>query len=160
MTVFYCSKCATRLTPELRQLPAVPEVFDHDKDRDKKTLLAPSTVPRGHYAIDPEPWGAPFEPAGSEPRRPAGNRALLMRADQRGLVSAGPRNSAIVHPDDVPGLTVVNTDSNHWGCCGPLGTGGRNMTCACGTLIATLVADCLGPHELHLDPIRVYAWSE
>ncbi|MER6050575.1 hypothetical protein ABT168_24560 [Streptomyces sp. NPDC001793] len=82
-----------------------------------------------------------------------------MRADQRDLVSAGPRNSAIVHPDDVPGLTVVNTDSNHWGCCGPLGTGGRNMTCACGTLIATLVADCLGPHELHLDPIRVYAWS-
>jgi hypothetical protein len=29
------------------------------------------------------------------------------------------------------------------------------MACTCGALVATLAADC--PHELHLDPIRVYA---
>ncbi|MDT0453180.1 hypothetical protein [Streptomyces hesseae] len=157
MTVFYCAKCATRLTPELQRLPAVPDISVHDKDRDKKTRLAPSTVPQGHYAIDTEPWGGPFEPAGSKPRRPVDDRALMMSAEQSNWVSVGPRNSAIVHPDDVPGLTMVNTA--HWGCCGPQGTGGRNMSCICGTLIATLAADCLGPHELHLDPIRVYTWE-
>ncbi|MGD3105158.1 hypothetical protein [Streptomyces sp. YGL11-2] len=75
------------------------------------------------------------------------------------VVSAGPRDSVIVHPDDVPTLTVGIPTRKFWGCCGPLGTGGRNMTCTCGTLVATLVADCMGPHELHLDPIRVYAWD-
>lgn len=33
------------------------------------------------------------------------------------------------------------------------------MACACGTLAATLAADCLGPHELHLDPVRTYAYT-
>lgn len=74
--------------------------------------------------------------------------------------SAGPKNSAIVHPDDVPSLRLSSNLGIHQGCCGPLGTGGRNMTCACGTLVATLAADCLGPHELHLDPVRVYGYAE
>ncbi|WP_274917896.1 hypothetical protein [Streptomyces sp. WZ-12] len=159
MTVFYCAKCAVQLTPELRRLPAVPEVSVDDKDRDKKTFLAPSTVPRGHYAIDPEPWGAPFESAGDERPHSVGDRSLMMPAAWGNAVSAGPKDSAIVHPEDLPILTVTGADRRHWGCCGPLGTGGRNMACTCGTLIATLVADCMGPHELHLDPVRVYAWD-
>ncbi|MEV6674364.1 hypothetical protein [Streptomyces sp. NPDC051162] len=32
------------------------------------------------------------------------------------------------------------------------------MACACGALVATLVADCMGPYELRLDPVRVYAY--
>jgi hypothetical protein len=61
-----------------------------------------------------------------------------------------------VHPDDVPGLRLTGGLGPHHGCCGPLGTGGRNLACGCGALVATIAADCMGPHELHLDPSRVY----
>ncbi|MGW2863276.1 hypothetical protein [Streptomyces sp. NPDC001205] len=47
MTVFLCSKCGTAITPELAELAAVPEVSDDERDRDKETRRAPSTVPRG-----------------------------------------------------------------------------------------------------------------
>lgn len=77
MTVFYCTKCGVELTPDLVKQPSVPEVSDRDKDRDKETGLGPSTVPRGHYAVDPEPWGAPFTPPADEPR-PHHPRQLLM----------------------------------------------------------------------------------
>ncbi|MFH8345202.1 hypothetical protein [Streptomyces sp. NPDC018045] len=160
MTTFFCARCAGALTPDLRQLPAVPNVSAHDEDRDPNTGLAPSTVPPGHYAIDPEPWGAPFEPAG--PGRGPGwdDRSLLMPPGMDGMISAGPRDTVIVHPDDLPGLRQAAGLGIHHGCCGPLGTGGPNMACACGRLVATLTADCMGPHELHLDPRRVYAYEE
>ncbi|MEU7204465.1 hypothetical protein [Streptomyces sp. NPDC045470] len=160
MTVFFCAKCGNTLTPDLRRLPAVPDVSTHDKDRDRRTGLAASTVPPGHYAIDPEPWGAPFEPAGPGRGRVMNDRALLMPPGMADLVSAGPRNTVIVHPDDTPDLRQVAVPAGHHGCCGPLGTSGRNMACTCGTLVATLAADCMGPHELHLDPVRVYGYDE
>ncbi|SES22775.1 hypothetical protein SAMN05421870_112180 [Streptomyces qinglanensis] len=159
MTVFYCAKCGAQLTPDLQKLPDVPDAPVCDRDRDRRTWLAPSTVPRGHYAIDPEPWGAPFVAPDPQHPKPSGNRALLMPSDLTDTVSAGPRNSVVVHPDDVSTVQSTGASSVHWGCCGPLGTGGRNMACACGTLLATLVADCIGPHELHLDPVRVYAYT-
>jgi hypothetical protein len=104
MTVFYCAKCATALTPELAGLPDVPVLEDGDT-REKKTGRARSTVPRGFYAVDPEPWGAPFVPAAAPPipRRGTG-RDLLRPSPGRPTVSAGPRNTIIVHPDDVPDL--------------------------------------------------------
>jgi hypothetical protein len=58
MTVFFCSKCGTELTPDLTALSAVPDVSVLDSDREKESRRAPSTVPQGSYAIDPEPWGA------------------------------------------------------------------------------------------------------
>lgn len=159
MTVFYCAKCSAELTPELKELQSVPDASVEDRDRHSKTRLAPSTVPRGSYAIDPEPWGAPFVVTDIQSVVTGGNRALPMPPDLTGTVSAGPRDSVIVHPEDVPGLRLTGCLGIHQGCCGPLGTGGRNMTCVCGALLATLAADCMGPHELHLDPLRVYAWS-
>ncbi|CAM5364171.1 hypothetical protein STENM223S_11533 [Streptomyces tendae] len=59
MTVFLCSKCGAAITPELAELASVPDVSYDERDRDKETRRAPSTVQRGHYAIDPEPWGPP-----------------------------------------------------------------------------------------------------
>ncbi|GCD36001.1 hypothetical protein OEIGOIKO_03753 [Streptomyces chrestomyceticus JCM 4735] len=105
MTVFLCAKCGHTLTPDLRRLPAVPDVSTHDKDRDRETGLAPSTVPPGHYAIDPEPWGAPFEPAGGGRGGGGGggrvmdDRALLMPPGMDDMVSAGPPE----HSDRPPG---------------------------------------------------------
>lgn len=158
MTVFHCARCGTELTPDLRELPGVPDVSVHDKDRDRETGLAPSTVPRGGYAIDPEPWGAPFVAVPPGATHEPGGRALLMPPAMTGMVSAGPRNSVVVHPEDVPGLRLAHSSLGvHAGCCGPLGTGGRNMACVCGVLVGTLAADCMGPYELHLDPLRVHA---
>jgi hypothetical protein len=160
MTVFYCTKCSTPLTPDLLALPQVPEITDPDEGRDKKSRRAPSTVPRGHYAIDPEPWGAPFVPTDQPEQRnkPAG-RALLRTWSPTPTISAGPRDTIVVHPDDAPQLQPFIQGTNHQGCCGPTGTGGPNLACACGSRLATLAADCIGPCELHLDPVRVYTWE-
>ncbi|MFE3598388.1 hypothetical protein [Streptomyces sp. NPDC059142] len=37
---------------------------------------------------------------------------------------------------------------------------GLNRACPCGAPVATLAADCFGPFELHLDPVRTYAFSQ
>ncbi|MFC9063363.1 hypothetical protein ACFTXB_35935 [Streptomyces sp. NPDC057074] len=162
MTVFYCAKCGTALTGDLLALPAVPQVDDPDDGRDAKTGRARSTVPDGHYAVDPEPWGAPFVVADESRRldRSAG-RELLRVASTGVTVSAGWRDSFVVHPDDVlPRLEPFELGDNWQGCCGPTGAHGPNLACCCGSRLATWAADCMGPNELHLDPVRVYAWNE
>ncbi|MFF2165470.1 hypothetical protein ACFVWP_32900 [Streptomyces sp. NPDC058175] len=164
MTVFYCAKCGTALTGDLVVLPVVPDVDDPDRGRDKKTGRACSTVPLGRYAIDPDPWGAPFVAA--ESRRRAGRRARssgreLMRAGTGATVSAGWRDSFVVHPDDVlPHLDPFTLGDNWLGCCGPTGAHGPNLACFCGSRLATWAADCMGPNELHLDRVRVYVWHQ
>ncbi|MEV4190942.1 hypothetical protein [Streptomyces toxytricini] len=158
MTVFHCAKCGTALTPDLRELRAVPDAAAPAAKRGRTTEgVAPPTVPRGTYAIDPDPWGAPFTTPDTQPASPHPTRALLMPPGMTGLVPAGPRNSVIVHPDDASTLQLADSLGIHHGCCGPLGTGGPNMTCPCGAKAATLAADCMGPHELHLHPLRTYA---
>ncbi|MEV5317281.1 hypothetical protein AB0K92_06310 [Streptomyces sp. NPDC052687] len=157
MTVFHCARCGAALTPELRRLAHVPEVSVHGEDRDRGTGLAPSTVRRGSYAVDPEPWGAPFVVPEAGTAAGGGEGALLMPPGMAGMVSAGPRDSVIVHPRDVPGLRLTGDLGPHHGAAAPLRTGGRNLACGCGALVATLAADCVGPYELHLDPLRVYA---
>jgi hypothetical protein len=54
VTVFCSAECGTALTGDPPALPAVSDVDDPDDGRDKKTGRARSTVPRGHYAIDPD----------------------------------------------------------------------------------------------------------
>ncbi|WP_259471942.1 hypothetical protein [Streptomyces shenzhenensis] len=140
-------------------LSSVPDVGDPDDGRDKKTGRARSTVPRGHYAIDPDPWGAPFALAAAPRRHPHNTGRELLRLDTWATVSAGQRDSVVVHPDDIlPRLTHFTCGDNWSGCCGPTGAHGPNLACSCGSRLATWAADCLGPNELHLDPVRVYAW--
>lgn len=75
------------------------------------------------------------------------------------VISAGPRNTVVVHPDDVPDLLPLPQWENSTGCCGPNGTEGPNRACPCGARIATLAADCFGPYEVHLDPVRTYPFD-
>ncbi|MEU3985312.1 hypothetical protein AB0F77_35510 [Streptomyces sp. NPDC026672] len=141
-------------------LAAVPDVGDPDDGRDRKSGRARSAVPHGFYAIDPEPWGAPFVPAAApSPAARRTGRELLRLATPTPTVSAGPRDSVVVHPDDILPRLVAFTYGDNWtGCCGPTGAHGPNLACACGSRLATWAADCLGPNELHLDPVRVHAW--
>lgn len=60
MTVFLCSKCGTAITPELADLVSIHDASDDARDRDQETRRAASTVQRGHYVVDPEPWGPPY----------------------------------------------------------------------------------------------------
>ncbi|PWK70496.1 hypothetical protein BCL76_105451 [Streptomyces sp. CG 926] len=159
MTVFHCSACGHALTPDLTALPAVPTVPDLDLARPEGARKAPPTVPRGSYAIETEPWGAPFVPQEDQddpvPSQPRG----LCRAvgDHGFVISAGPRDTIVVHPEDASVLQPLPGWANSTGCCGPEGTEGPNRACPCGARIATLAADCTGPYELHLDPLRTRA---
>lgn len=80
--------------------------------------------------------------------------------DSHRLVSAGPRNTVVVHPEDAPTLQPFIQGDNNLGCCEPTGAHGPNRACLCGSRLATLAADCMGPCELHLDPVRVFAWND
>ena len=160
MTVFLCSKCGTAITPDLAELAAVPDVLDSEHDRDRETRRAPSTVPRGSYVFDPEPWGPPYVVQDDQENpKPAHFRGPLVSGDEGFVISAGTRDTAVVHPDDAPGLHPLPNGENSSGCCGPAGNQGLNRACPCGGPVATLAADCFGPHELHLDPVRTYAFA-
>ncbi|MFD5027093.1 hypothetical protein [Streptomyces sp. NPDC058373] len=146
MTVFRCSRCGTAITPEPARLAAVPDVSEDDRDRDRKTRRAPSTVPQGHYAIDPEPWGAPYVAQDDqEEPRPAQSRGGLVCHEEVFVISAGTRRTVLVHPDDAAGLQPLPQGANSTGCCGPMGDEGLNRACPCGAPVATLAADCFGP---------------
>lgn len=160
MTVFLCSKCGTAITPDLVELAAVPDVSGSLQDRDKKTRRATSTVQRGHYVIDPEPWGPPYvQQDDQEDPEPAQSRGPLVCNEEGFVISAGVTDTVLVNPEDAVALQPLPNWENSMGCCGPTGDEGLNRACACGAPVATLAADCFGPYELHLDPLRTYAFA-
>ncbi|MFF9813457.1 hypothetical protein [Streptomyces sp. NPDC014006] len=161
MTVFLCSKCGTAITPELVELAAVPDVSDSLQDRDKKTRRAASTVRQGYYAIDPEPWGPPYvlQDDQDNPQQ-AQSRGPLVCNEEGFVISAGTPGTILVNPEDASDLQPLPDWENSTGCCGPTGNEGLNRACPCGAPVATLAADCFGPYELHLDPIRTFAFSQ
>ncbi|GAA2599074.1 hypothetical protein GCM10010435_93180 [Winogradskya consettensis] len=144
MTVFYCARCSRALTPDLTALPAMPETPD-DPIRPKGQDVAPSTVPLGHYATESEEDAVSL-------RRHGHDKALRHSGGRRHAL-------VVIHPEDAPALEYLPGFANAVGCCGPDGTHGPNQACPCGTPLATLTADCMGPYELRLDPLRVFAFD-
>ncbi|MFB9366013.1 hypothetical protein [Kitasatospora albolonga] len=155
MTIFHCSECGEALTLVLTPLPAVPEPPPFERPR-PGARGPEATIPRGHYAIETEPWGAPYEPYPDDEEGPAQRRAGWM-SDMRGLLrSAGPRGNIVLNPEDALDLIILVDAS--MGCCGgPSGTQGLNRACRCGQPVATLAADCTTVYELHLDADSVRA---
>jgi hypothetical protein len=148
VTVFVCTACGAALTPELAPLPGplVRPVYEHRGP-------GPSTVPRGHFAVDPEPFGAPLVPAPDD-ECPAALPGLCVVIDDSFVMSAGPRDTVVIHPDDAVSLENHPDGSRVGGCCGLFPREGQpNLVCACGAEVATLMADCYAAHELHLDPV-------
>lgn len=117
---------------------------------------ATATVPLGFFAVEPGPWGAPLVPC-EEPAAvfPGGSCVGNPDGDWY-LVSAGPRNTVVLHPDDAPGLQLQHDpDFEDVGCCGFRGLSGTNRRCPCGAAVGTEISDCGTPYELHLDPGKV-----
>jgi hypothetical protein len=161
MTVFLCAECGTAITRELVELPAIPDVSDNEHHRDEQTRRAPSTMPEGHYAIDPEPWGYPYVAQDDQENpTPAQSRGSVVCGEEGFIISVGSRNTVVVHPQDAPDLQPLPDWKNGSGCCGPAGDEGLNRACACGAPVATLAAECYGPYELHLDPVRTCTFSQ
>lgn len=113
-------------------------------------------MPRGSYALEPELWGAPLVPT-DEPSAAFAGAPCIGDPDGEGfLISAGPMNTIVVHPDDAPTLLPLS-EPGHFGCCGWHGQAGPNRLCSCGAEIGTEISDCSTAYELHLDPSRVRA---
>lgn len=151
--VFLCGTCGAELTGPLRRLPRVPEPPYHPWWEAEQMGPSPATVPSGCYAVEAEPYGPPLvvaeAPGPVHPRHGT-------RHDREGrpLVSAGPRGTIVVNPDDVRGLELRHASP---ACCGATPDGGPNQVCGCGALVAILCSDCCLPYELHLVPGRVRA---
>ncbi|GAA2534053.1 hypothetical protein [Winogradskya humida] len=145
MTVFYCARCSRALTPDLAALPAMPTP-PNDPIRPNGQDVAPSTVPRGRYAIESEEDTVSM-------RRHGHDKALRHSTGQN-------HAPVVIHPEDATSLEYLPGLANAVGCCGPDGTHGPNQACPCGTTLATLTADCMGPYELRLDPLRVFALDD
>ncbi|MFI5666600.1 hypothetical protein [Streptomyces sp. NPDC051704] len=158
MTVIVCAACGFALTGPLTELPALPaRPGDRCLPKADGSRRATATVPRGFYALDPEPWGAPLVPC-EEPRPVFGGGPCVGDPDdvEGFLVSAGTRNTVVLHPDDARGLQEDTDYARHAsGCCGLHGQAGMNRTCPCGTHVGTLANDCITAFELHLEPARV-----
>lgn len=84
MTVFACRNCGAVVTVDISEATFLDDPAAHDERTD--------SVPRvrqGTFALDPEPFGPPFEPLPDNPQV---------------LVSAGPQATILVYPDDVLNL--------------------------------------------------------
>ncbi|WP_330459991.1 hypothetical protein OIB37_25840 [Streptomyces sp. NBC_00820] len=185
MNVLVCAACGHHLTEPLRPLPELPPrpadgltvdvpvapdgltvdvPVDPDGPADDVPVApdgashAPSTVPRGAYAVDPEPCGAPFVPYPDPERVESavpGGRGGAPDGPGR-LVSAGPRDTLVVHPEDSAAFLARDPASRGTGCCGESGTEGPNRVCGgCGAPVATLFSECYGPYEIHFLPDAV-----
>ncbi|WP_037677645.1 hypothetical protein [Streptomyces griseus] len=163
MNVLLCVSCGRRLTEPVRRLDEMPPYpgWDGLPGPDGRRHGPPS-VPRGTYVVDPLPFGAPFEPVGADAEDeydgivPGGK----WMSDERGLlVSAGPRGTYVLHPDDVVELDN-HPDTSRWGgCCGSDPYRGINRICSCGAEIAVEASDCCSGYETRLvpDAVRVAA---
>ncbi|MFE3109246.1 hypothetical protein ACFXKJ_25205 [Kitasatospora indigofera] len=157
MTVFVCSACGlsiTGLLTGLTEMPARPGDQGHPKADGSRRATA--TVPLGFFALEPEPWGAPLVPT-DECREVFPGGPCVADPDGDGfLVSVGPRNTVVLHPDDARGLREDSDVFRHCsGCCGLHGRAGMNQQCPCGAHVGTLINDCNTAYELHLEPGQV-----
>ncbi|MEV5383304.1 hypothetical protein [Streptomyces sp. NPDC052721] len=157
MNVLVCAACGRRLSPPLRLLPELPERPGYDgRDGARR---APSTVPRGRYAVDPEPSGRPYVPHPDPEWMGAAYPGGPVRLDPDGpgcLVSAGPRGTLVVHPADTTGLLTPHPDVRPTGCCSEPEGDGPDWACpGCGAGVASLLASCTGPYETHFLPDAV-----
>ncbi|MFF0788737.1 hypothetical protein [Streptomyces spiralis] len=157
MDVLLCAACGRPLTRPVRLLPGLPDSPAWDGLPGPDGLRrAPARMPRGTYAADPLPYGAPFVPAPDDEEYdgvvPGGKRT----SDERGLlVSAGPRGTWVLHPLDAAELDAHPDRHRHIGCCGPCGEYRADRLCPCGAEVAITAGDRTTDHEVRFVPESV-----
>ncbi|MFC5749820.1 hypothetical protein [Actinomadura rugatobispora] len=158
MTVFVCTACGAALTERLERLKTLPgrPPFEARFESGDGSRRAPATVARGYYALDPEPWGPPFVPTDDAEAIFPGGPCVGDPDGDGFLVSAGPRDTIVLHPEDAPVLQY-SPKPDDAGCCGLTGRAGFNMRCPCGTDVGTEISECYTAYELHLVPDLVHA---
>ncbi len=133
MTVFACARCGSRLTPNLRRVPAPG--YDLIDDPTLLYQYIPRMLP-GTFAVDPEPFG------------PSDIRC------------AATRGTVILNPGDIRGTKAHTDYLRRSGCCRPSGTYGPNLVCVvCGSEVATEQTDCWTAPAVHLEPAAVMTRS-
>ncbi|WP_433127701.1 hypothetical protein ACQPWW_32965 [Micromonospora sp. CA-240977] len=140
MTLFACLRCRTALTDDLHeaQLAELPEPVSPSDLQPGD--VCPAWVPPGMFAVDPQPFGPPHVP---------------IETDGRMLVSAGPRNTVLINPDDLLVRQLHLDGRRRNGCCGLDGCDGPNLVCSCGAEIATESSDCWTAQVVRLQPLAV-----
>ncbi len=140
MTVFACLRCSGPLTSDLSETPFAelpPPVAPYDLEPGKD---CPAWLPLGTFAVDPDPFGPPHVPSPT---------------DEQILVSAGPRNTVLISPDDLTVHRLHPDPRRRSGCCGLDGCDGPNLVCNCGNEIATESSDCWTARVVRLEPLAV-----
>ncbi|WP_143194051.1 hypothetical protein [Micromonospora sp. CB01531] len=139
MTVFACVRCRTSLTNDLDevQFAELPEpVAPSDLQTGDP---CPAWVPSGNFAVTVDPFGPPY----------------VWSEDEGFLISAGPRNTVLISPDDLLVRRLHPDDKRRSGCCGPAGHDGPNLVCNCGAELATESSDCWTAQVVRLQPHAV-----
>lgn len=159
MDVLLCAACGHRLTAPVRRLDEIPGPGGRDGlPGPGEARRPPAPLPRGRYAVDPLPHGAPFVPAPRDREYDGVVPGGPWRSDARGLlVSAGPRGTYVLHPLDVVALDPHPDVTRHIGCCGPDGEHGVNRLCRCGAEAAIAADDCTTAYATRLVPGAVRA---
>ncbi|MFI7431616.1 hypothetical protein ACIBPB_32025 [Micromonospora sp. NPDC049836] len=139
MTIFACVRCATVLTNDLDevQFAALPDPVSPSDLQPGETC--PAWVPSGKFAVDVDPFGPPYVPSETE----------------RYVVSAGPRNTVLIGPEDLLVRRLHADYGRRNGCCGLDGVDGPNLVCDCGAEVATESSDCWTAQVVRLQPDAV-----
>ncbi|MGW1171314.1 hypothetical protein [Streptomyces sp. NPDC002550] len=157
MDVLLCAACGHRLTDPVQLLAEIPEPPGWDGLPGPDGLRrAPASMPRGTYAVDPLPHGAPFVPVPDDEEYDGVVPGGKWMSDERGfLVSAGPRGTYVLPPLDVVELDAHPDVMRGMGCCGPDGEHGVNRVCVCGAEVAIAAADCTTEYATRFVPDAV-----
>ncbi|WP_143466743.1 hypothetical protein [Lentzea kentuckyensis] len=107
MTAFSCGACGVMVTVDLVEIPFPGDAGTSDEHADPQPR-----VRQGTFVLDPDPFGPPLEP---------------LPDNAQVMVSAGPRGTILVHPDDVLGLRPHTDASRLHGCCRFDGLDGPNL---------------------------------
>jgi hypothetical protein len=130
MEVFHCARCDTVLSRTLRRVP-----YPHRDTTPPQHFSGPARMEPGTYAVDPEPFGPPWLPAGGG--------------------SDGPCGTYVLAPGDARNTRLV-LDRCASGCLGLNGGLGPNAACgSCGAAVATRIDDCDHWQEVRLEPAAV-----
>ncbi len=146
MTVFACAGCGAALTTPLEQVALPAHAYQQYGYGLLGVLMEPGT-----YAVEPQPWGPPWQAWAEVGAAEAAARGVFAPVFS---VSDGPRGAAVIAPGDLRG-TVFIQDRLDGYCCGldgRYGTG-RNVACArCGLPVASRIDDCGHWQQAWLDP--------